>query len=203
MSDKNGKDSSKWYIERLWRKPLGWWMVGIPVGGLLMFLAGIIFWGGFNTVMEATNSIGFCAHACHEMDTVYQEYQTSVHYKNASGVRAICSDCHVPKQWIPKMNAKIRATFNELPKKIMGTIDTPEKFKAMRLELAEDVWAKMKATDSRECRNCHDFATMDLEKQDKSAAKKHSPIRQSEKHETCIDCHKGIAHKLPDDYTGE
>lgn len=198
MSDKNEKKGRNWYIERLWLKPRGWWMVGIPVGGLLMFLAGIIFWGGFNTAMEATNTMGFCI-SCHEMSYVYEEYQETIHFKNTSGVRAICSDCHVPKPWTYKLVRKIKAS-NELLHKALGTIDTREKFEAKRLELAENVWTSMKATDSRECRNCHDFATMDLEKQDKSAAKKHSPKRQLEKGETCIDCHKGIAHSLPEEY---
>ena len=98
------------------------------------------------------------------------------------------------------MAVKIRATFNELPKKIMGTIDTPEKFEARRLELAKHVWDRMKKTDSRECRNCHSFDSMDLDEQDKSARKKHIPERALEKGETCIDCHKGIAHELPEGY---
>jgi len=185
----------------IWRRPRFWFLFGIPLGGFLMFVAGIIFWGGFNTVMEATNTLWFCT-SCHEMDTVYEEYKQSVHYQNASGVRAICSDCHVPKPWGAKMARKIQASFKELPHKIMGTIDTPEKFKAKRLELAEDVWAGMKASDSRECRNCHSLETMLLDKQDKSARKKHTLERRNEKGETCIDCHKGIAHELPEGYEG-
>lgn len=190
------------YIDkRLWQRPRAWWLIGVPVGGALMFLVGIIFWSGFNTVLDATNSLEFCT-SCHEMETVYEEYKTTAHYKNISGVRAICSDCHVPKQWLPKMIAKTKATINELPKKFLGTIDTPEKFKKKRLELAQHVWKKMKETDSRECRNCHSFDTMDLAEQDKSARKRHSPERRAEKGETCIDCHKGIAHELPEDYDG-
>ena len=187
--------------ERLWQRPRVWWLIGLPIGGVLMFLAGIIFWGGFNTAMEETNRLGFCI-SCHEMGQVYEEYKTTVHYKNASGVRAICSDCHVPRSWGPKMYVKIRATLNELPKKVMGSIDTPEKFEDRRLELARHVWQKMKETDSRECRNCHDFDSMDLEEQDRTAQKRHSAKRRAEKGETCIDCHKGIAHELPKDYDG-
>jgi len=187
--------------KKLWRRPRVWFLFGIPVGGFLMFLAGIIFWGGFNTAVEATNSLWFCT-SCHEMDTVYEEYKTTVHYQNQSGVRAICPDCHVPKEWVPKMVAKTKATFNELPKTILGTIDTPEKFKAARLELAEDVWASMKATNSRECRNCHSLEAMKLSLQDKSARKKHTAEHMLKKGETCIDCHKGIAHKLPEGYEG-
>lgn len=186
---------------RLWRRPRTWFLFGIPLGGFLMFLAGIIFWGGFNTVLEATNSLGFCT-SCHEMDTVYEEYKQSVHYQNRAGVRAICSDCHVPKDWTHKIIAKTRATFNELPKTILGVIDTPEKFKAKRLELAEHVWKRMKETDSRECRNCHSLETMKLADQGKSAQKKHTLERKAEKGETCIDCHKGIAHELPEGYEG-
>ena len=114
-------------------------------------------------------------------------------------MRAICSDCHVPKEWVHKFVRKIRAT-NELFHKIMGTINTKEKFEAHRLELAQKVWRTMKATDSRECRNCHALVYMDLEKQDKSARKKHTLERKKKKGETCIDCHKGIAHSLPEEY---
>lgn len=186
---------------RLWNRPRFWFLFGIPLGGFLMFLAGIIFWGGFNTVMEATNSLWFCT-SCHEMDTVYEEYKQSVHYQNTSGVRAICSDCHVPRPWGAKVMRKIQASFKELPHKLMGTIDTKEKFLAKRLELAEEVWEVMKETDSRECHNCHSVATMDLAKQDKRARRKHDPERMKERGETCIDCHKGIAHELPEDYMG-
>lgn len=199
MSDGLSEDKPEVLSRKLWRKPRAWWLVGIPTGGFLMFLAGIIFWGGLHTAIEVSNSIWFCT-SCHEMETVYEEYKQTPHYQNASGVRATCPDCHVPKVWGPMMAVKIRATFNELPKKIMGTIDTPEKFEARRLELAKHVWDRMKKTDSRECRNCHSFDSMDLDEQDKSARKKHIPERALEKGETCIDCHKGIAHELPEGY---
>lgn len=158
------------------------------------FIAGVCFWGGFNTAMEATNTLEFCI-SCHEMrDTVYQEYKETIHYSNRTGVRAICSDCHVPKDWGHKMMRKIQAS-QEIYGKIMGTIDTPEKFEAKRLELAEHEWARMKASDSRECRNCHSFASMNTEKQKLRGAKMHK-IAQDDK-KTCIDCHKGIAHHKP------
>ena len=94
-------------------------------------------------------------------DNVGAEWKQSVHYKNASGVRAICSDCHVPKDWTAKLVRKIQAT-NELYHSIIGTIDTPEKFEARRAEMAERVWAGMIANDSRECRNCHSDEAMDF-----------------------------------------
>ncbi len=183
----------------LWRVPRRRWLLGIPIGGALMFLAGILFWGGFHTVMDATNSLAFCT-GCHEMrDTVYEEYKLSKHYKNASGVRAVCSDCHVPKPWLHKVIRKIQAT-NELYHKMAGTIDTPEKFESQRLAMAERVWAAMRETDSRECRNCHSFDGMDIENQGKYAKKGHDPRRLERSGKTCIDCHQGIAHKKPADY---
>lgn len=161
---------------------------------LVGFVAGIVFWGGFNTLMEATNTETFCI-SCHEMEeNVYQEYQTTIHYNNRSGVRATCPDCHVPKPWIYKMIRKVQAS-NELYHKVMGTIDTPEKFEAKRLELAQHVWQAMKKTDSRECRNCHDFQSMDYTRQQRRAVAQH--VDGFDKGETCIDCHKGIAHSLP------
>ncbi len=159
---------------------------------------GILFWGGFHTVVEQTNSLAFCT-SCHEMEQVYNEYRDSVHYKNAAGVRAICSDCHVPREWLPKMVRKVQAT-NELYHKIMGTIDSPEKFEAKRLYLAERVWEKMLATDSRECRNCHAYASMDFHKQERRSAEKMQKVVDKKTGETCIECHKGIAHKLPEGY---
>jgi cytochrome c-type protein NapC len=158
------------------------------------FFSGIVFWGGFNTAMEATNTLEFCI-SCHEMrDTVYQEYKKTIHYQNRTGVRAICSDCHVPKDWVHKVARKIQAT-KELYGKAMGTIDTPEKFEAKRLELAENEWRRMKASDSRECRNCHGFEGMNSELQKPRARKQHELAQRDG--ETCIDCHKGIAHQKP------
>jgi cytochrome c-type protein NapC len=194
----NEKPERRW--SKLWRPPYKWYLLWLPTGGILMFVVGIIFWGGFNTVLEATNTESFCI-SCHEMrEYLYPEYQKTVHFKNRTGVRAVCSDCHVPKPWFYKMARKINATFIEIPGKIMGNIDTREKFEAKRLELAERVWATMQSTDSRECRNCHALVSMDLELQDKSAQKRHTLESVRESGKTCIDCHKGIAHELPEGY---
>lgn len=160
----------------------------------LMFVAGIVFWGGFNTAMEATNTLGFCI-SCHEMaTTVYPAYKQSAHYSNPSGVQTTCPDCHVPREWTRKFVRKIRAS-KELFYWMTGAIDTPEKFAAKHLELAERVWSSMEKTDSRECRNCHQFSVMALESQARFAARIHGDAVDAGK--TCIDCHKGITHTLP------
>lgn len=164
---------------------------------LVGFFAGIIFWGGFHTGLEATNTLEFCT-SCHEMrDTVYQEYKETIHYSNRTGVRAICSDCHVPRDWSHKMVRKAKASF-EVWGKLTGSIDTPEKFEAKRMTLATHEWERMKATGSIECRNCHSWEGMSSEKQKQSVFKKHTAAQKEGK--TCIDCHKGIAHRLPKEY---
>ena len=165
------------------------------VGVALLFVAGIVFWGGFNTAMEYTNREEFCI-SCHEMENnVYQEYRSTVHASNRSGVRATCPDCHVPREWSHKIVRKIQAS-NEVLHKILGSIDTPEKFNAKRLQLAQNEWARMKKTDSRECRNCHNFESFDYAEQNRRSAKSHQTgLNEGQ---TCIDCHKGIAHRLPE-----
>ena len=160
-------------------------------GAVIFFIVGIIFWGGFNTAMEATNTTEFCI-GCHEMeDNVYQEYRPTIHFSNRTGVRAGCPDCHVPRPWIHKVVRKIKAS-REVYYWLTGKIDTKEKFNEHRFELAQSVWHDMKTTDSRECRNCHNFESMNPEFQKPRARKQH--LNAFETGQTCIDCHKGIAH---------
>jgi len=188
-------------LRRYWRTlttPSKFYSLGfLTIGG---FIGGIVFWGAFNTAMEFTNTEPFCT-SCHEMrDNVYQEIQPTIHFTNRSGVRAVCSDCHVPHDWTYKMARKMQAS-KEVWGWIFGTINTREKFLAKRKELAGREWERMKANDSRECRNCHEFQAMDFTRQSKRGADAHSArLAKSvdEGGKTCIDCHKGIAHRLPE-----
>ncbi len=158
------------------------------------FVMGIIFWGGFNTALEATNTEAFCI-SCHSMrDTVYPELQGTVHWSNHSGVRATCPDCHVPHNWTHKIARKMQAS-KEVWGAVFGTIDTPEKFEAKRLELASHEWARLSANKSLECKNCHSYSSMKWEDMSPLAAKQMKSA--AERDQSCIDCHKGIAHHLP------
>ncbi|WP_456376859.1 NapC/NirT family cytochrome c [Thiolapillus sp.] len=162
---------------------------------VVIFIAGMVFAGLFNVGMSATNEMDFCT-SCHSMKINLEEYKETVHYKSASGVRATCSDCHVPKAFVPKMVVKVIAA-KDVYHEIVGTIDTREKYEARRWQMASRVWAQMQANDSRECRSCHDWDAMDLAEQDRTARKRHGRARDEGK--TCIDCHKGIAHEEPDE----
>jgi trimethylamine-N-oxide reductase cytochrome c-type subunit TorC len=168
----------------------------LTLGG---FVAGVIFWGTFNTGLEMTNTEEFCI-SCHEMEAnVYQELQETVHWSNHSGVRATCPDCHVPHNWSDKIARKMQAS-KEVFGKLFGTIDTREKFLDKRLELAQHEWQRFSANNSLECKNCHDYKSMNFDIMSEKA--KVQMRKAAERDQSCIDCHKGIAHKLPDMLAG-
>jgi cytochrome c-type protein NapC len=189
---------------RLWSVLAWFWRIAsrpsnhLSLGLLVLggFVGGVLFWGAFNTALEVTNTETFCT-SCHEMkNNVYQELQRTVHFSNRSGVRASCPDCHVPHNWTDKIARKMQAS-KEVWGTIFGTIDTRQKFEKARLELAKHEWARLKSNDSLECRNCHSEVAMDFTRQNPRAADIHQRfLLKGDK--TCIDCHKGIAHELPD-----
>ena len=95
-------------------------------------------------------------------DNVFEELKTTIHFTNRSGVRATCPDCHVPHEWTDKIARKMQAS-KEVWGQIFGTIDTREKFLDHRPRTrAAHEWARLKANDSLECRNCHSAESMDI-----------------------------------------
>jgi cytochrome c-type protein NapC len=184
------------FILRYWGLLRGRSTVAMGIVAGFCFLAGIIFWFGFNWVMAVTNTEEFCI-GCHEMkDNVYPAYTESIHYSNRSGVRAMCSSCHVPHNMTDKIIRKIQAS-KEVWGTITGKINTPEKFAEHSLHLAQREWKRFKKNDSLECRNCHDQSFMNFDKQQPPGVFMHREMLQTGKY-TCIDCHKGIAHVLPE-----
>lgn len=175
-------------------------MKQLSFGTLIAFIAGIIFIGGLHTTIEATNTLEFCI-SCHEMEsTVYQEYKERVHYRNSTGIQVACADCHVPKPLGQKLLAKIKAS-SDLYYSLTGSIDTTEKFSDKRLQMAKRVWRWMEETDSANCRSCHNFTSSIPAGQGLFASSRHA--KAQENGQTCIDCHKGIAHQLPERPTPE
>jgi len=184
-------------LQRIWtalkRPP-----VSLSLGATLIIgaVAAWVAWGSFVFVIHETSTNQFCSNACHEMNIVAAEYGQSVHARNTTGVTAGCSDCHIPQHsMVAKVIRKTSAGWTDVMGKISGVISTPEKFEAHRKEMAEEVWASMKQNDSRECRYCHNRAAMDPEKQAKMARRQHE--KMDKQGMTCIDCHQGIAHNLP------
>jgi cytochrome c-type protein NapC len=161
-------------------------LAALALGGVLMAAgAAGLAW---------TNTEKFCI-GCHEMrDNVYAEFKGTIHDTNRSGVRAVCADCHVPREPGPMLLRKVQATF-EIYGHLIGKIDTKEKFEKHRYDMAVRVWTRMKNTDSLECRNCHHADAMSADLQSERAKSRHAKGKEEGK--TCIDCHFGIAHGEP------
>ncbi len=155
--------------------------------GIVLGVIGIL---AFDATMHATSTEEFCV-SCHEMETPYAQLQTTPHFSNRTGVTATCSDCHLPKEFVPKMIRKVEAA-REVWGTMTGIIDTPEKYAAHLPAMKAREIARLQANDSQECRNCHDMERMKPDLQGRMAQRFHKPERMKEK--SCIDCHAGIAH---------
>jgi nitrate/TMAO reductase-like tetraheme cytochrome c subunit len=177
----------------LWRRPQRWFLFGIPAGGLIAFVVGIAFTGSFIGGLKYAETDSFCT-SCHEMKQPFQELTRSVHYSNAFGIQASCGNCHVPPTFLPGLWRHVQA-YAEVWGHLRGELDTPAKYEAHRLELAQKIWKELKANDSAECRSCHTVAAMALEKQPSMASSAHASLKSSGM--TCIECHQGVAHTLP------
>lgn len=197
MEDKNVPEKGNWVVRTwrfLWTSPSKYSIGAMLIAGGVL---GVFFIGGSNLALEHTGTEEFCV-SCHEMDIPLQELKKTIHFSNRTGMRAICTDCHVPHDLIEKIPAKIGA-YKDVLGHLTGVIDTPEKFEAKRLEMAVSVWRFMKDRDSHECRNCHENVWTDTENQFGGAARHHE-IAVKSGTMTCVDCHQGIAHELPAEF---
>lgn len=181
------------FIGQLFLRP----SVKIGLGVLVTggFIAGAFSWHGFNVLMEETNKEEFCI-SCHTMhDNLLPELQKTVHWSNRTGVRARCPDCHVPHEFTDKVARKMQAS-REVWGHLVGTIGTREKFKEHRIVLAQREWARFSANGSKECRACHDYKDMDFDRM--RPASQVAMRNAAARNQSCVDCHKGIAHALPE-----
>jgi len=187
QSTVNNKSELSGRPGRNWKLVLGFGALSVLVGAALVI--------GGAAGLAWTSTEEFCI-GCHEMrDNVYAEYKGTIHDTNRSGVRAVCTDCHVPREPGPLIIAKIKAS-TEVWGHLTGAIDTKEKFDAARPHLAQNVWRRMQANDSHECRNCHKADKMNSELQSEKARARHAKGLADGL--TCIDCHFGIAHNEPE-----
>ncbi|MGF1681859.1 pentaheme c-type cytochrome TorC [Photobacterium minamisatsumaniensis] len=182
-------------MKKLWQKLIKpsskYPIIALVLAGIGITLAGtFVVHKGF----EATSTIEFCV-SCHTMEQNYEEYKESIHFKNASGVQATCTDCHQPKDFPGKVFRKLEAAKDLYHHFVTGKIDTPEKFEDHRLGMAQTVWDRMSKQNSKTCKSCHSYDDMDHSKQSAQAA---FEMKQAAAEDmNCIECHKGIAHELP------
>ncbi|QLB12116.1 trimethylamine-N-oxide reductase cytochrome c-type subunit TorC [Bisgaardia hudsonensis] len=166
---------------------------GLGVLLVLGAMIGVIAWIVFNTVLDETSKEEFCV-SCHSMQQPLSELKETAHWSNKMGVAAECADCHLPHGKLDKYIRKIEA-IKEIFAEASGKIDTKEKFEEHRLEMAEREWARMSANGSQECKGCHSYDRMKFDEMSPAARQAMIPAAKTD--QSCIDCHKGIAHHLP------
>jgi cytochrome c-type protein NapC len=172
-----------------------WSVFALLAVGLVFGAVGVI---GTQVAVAMTGTNEFCGTACHSHEKfLYPEHQQSSHYNTRTGVRATCSDCHIPHDYPAKLFYKAKAGIRDGIAEMRGTISTQEKFDRERWRLANSVWDEMRADNSKNCRTCHDPQAMDSQKQSEDAVKQHKKFADGKA--TCIDCHTGIAHKEPEE----
>jgi cytochrome c-type protein NapC len=160
----------------------------LMAGGIVVGVAGVV---AFEYTMKATSTDAFCT-SCHVMaDNAGMMLVGTTHHMNESGVRPTCADCHMPKEFFPTLVRKVQAS-REVWGAITGVIDTPEKYAAHAPEMKAREIARLKANDSRECRNCHQVDHMLLSVQSAKAQAFHKVLETGKR--TCIDCHAGLTH---------
>jgi nitrate/TMAO reductase-like tetraheme cytochrome c subunit len=169
-----------------------WSVLALVIVGLVIGAGAVI---ATHVIVVATGTNEFCSTACHSMQWVAREYRESGHYINRTGVQAGCHDCHIPHQYPQLLWYKAKAGIHDAIGEIRGVISTDEEFNKERARMAELVWAEYKENNSANCRTCHAFTADVMKKQKDFAQPMHQQFLAGAA--TCVDCHKGIAHKAP------
>ena len=177
-------------------------LLTLIVVGLIIGAGGVL---GSAYAIHATGTSEFCATTCHArggMAIPGKEWMQSVHYSNPTGIRAGCSDCHIPHNYPAMLIRKAEAGANDAYHTALGTIATSKEYEANRWQMASAEWERMRSTDSAECRSCHNFTpeVLDRQAEDNKIAAKIHRARKAQG-QTCVDCHKGIAHTAPEEPT--
>ncbi|TCP95360.1 trimethylamine-N-oxide reductase (cytochrome c) cytochrome c-type subunit TorY [Cricetibacter osteomyelitidis] len=161
--------------------------------GLMAVGASVLF--GVQYTMKETSTTEFCV-SCHSMSHPQAEWEGSVHFSNRKGIRAECADCHIPHEGIDYLKTKVIALKDIWHTFVTNKLPDQEAYETHRLEMAQQVWEDMKANDSATCKSCHSTEAMVLSEQSEAAQKMHTLAQET--NQTCIDCHKGIVHFMPE-----
>ena len=196
MEENSGTTVKRGALGRAWQRLTSpsarWSVLGLVSLGLVIGAVGVI---GTQVMVAVTGTNEFCGGACHSMQWVANEYRQSGHHVNRTGVTAGCHDCHIPHAYPELLWYKAKAGAKDVVGEMRGVISTEEKFNKERARMAESVWAEYKANNSANCRTCHAFTADVVKKQKDFVQPMHEQVLAGAA--TCIDCHKGIAHKAP------
>jgi nitrate/TMAO reductase-like tetraheme cytochrome c subunit len=161
----------------------------------ILVLGAVIGAGGIIASLEVnryTATDAFCA-SCHSMAGLASDphFVTSAHRTNSEGVRASCSDCHIPKtNWFVETYTHVSSGTRDVIAEYTHNFNDPKIWEARRIELAHEVREIMRSQDSVTCRSCHDGAVIQPKSERGLAA--HALLRESRM--TCIDCHFNLVH---------
>lgn len=97
------------------------------VTALCLVGVGVVALWGTQWVMHKTSTTEFCV-SCHSMSYPKAEWEGSSHFANTKGVRAQCSDCHIPKEGWHYVKAKFIA-LKDLWYEAQGKIENKENMK--------------------------------------------------------------------------
>jgi nitrate/TMAO reductase-like tetraheme cytochrome c subunit len=193
MAESNNPGVFKRFFRWLFSPSARWSVFALLFVGISVGAVSVI---GTQVALHVSGTDEFCGNACHSHQKyVYPEHKLSAHYSNRTGVRAMCSDCHVPHSYPAKLIYKAKAGVMDAYAEMRGVISTQEKFDAERWRMANQVWDEMRENNSANCRNCHLPEAMSSSKQSEDAQKQHKKFAAGKF--TCIDCHVGVAHKEP------
>ena len=155
------------------------------------FALGSVVTIGFQYALYAVGTNAFCS-SCHANDAA-KEWRESVHHDNRAGTVVACSECHVPRELLPKI-VRVAKSFKEIWSHFTGVINTREKYEAHRKAMDEKEWNRLRGNGARECRNCHDPESMANKDKTHVAGMHKSALAGGQ---VCIDCHKGVGHRSP------
>ena len=132
------------------------------------------------------SSTRFCV-SCHSMSYPKEELHESSHF-GALGTNPECEDCHLPPNFIQRVESHIVDGTRGLIGEFVTDLKTKEAFDKHRAEYAHNARLRLKSWDSSPCRVCHKSVKPSSE----DAEKEHK--RMLTEDITCIDCHQNLVH---------
>ena len=127
----------------LWRRPQRWFLLGIPAGGLIAFIVGIVFTGGFVGGSEVGGNRQVLHVLPRDAAAVPGTHAEAFITPTSSAFRRAAATATCPRR-------SFRAccgTLKPAPRcgvTSRASSSTPAKFEAHRLELAQKIWTELK-----------------------------------------------------------
>ncbi len=143
----------------------------------------------FGTVKteKVLSSTKFCV-SCHSMSYPKKELEESTHF-GALGADPECEDCHLPPNFILRVESHIVDGTRGLLGEFNKDLKTKEGFDEHRPEYAHNARVNLRKWDSSPCRTCH----KNVKPSSEEAEREHKLMETEGA--TCIDCHQNLVHE--------